>query len=462
MTVADNILETLAYKGADASAGSLGRLLELSASDTEAVSAVTQAISRDAKLTACVLEAANSEAFRHKVNEPVHTVTSAVMLLGLNTIRQLATALSLMDKLFEPEQRAAMHDELASAMLACTIAGKLLDKLEPADRDTAEVGTLVKGLGRLVAAAYAFNEFQDVAHRAKAGQDETEAAMAVLGATFDEIAQSAARHLGLSERYTDALSDPFCARVANCTSGLAQSLVEHKFELKAADVTAAMKDMAQSFSLPPVAVVQLTASARTEFEHVKAALKDRAERDTARSRSRQPSPPTAEPLPVAPVPAPSMALNGGSPADVMAQGVILLQKLGGYRNVLYCERVQLGVYRAVSATGACEAFRSRAWAVDVGAGDSILDLALKKGVSVHLGSAREDKIATRLPAWVRQSMGLPGSLLFVPMGDGRQVHSFIYCDKAESEAAVSDEVQAALRSIKSTLQLTLRNLRLNG
>lgn len=393
-------------------------------------------------------------------------MAQAVLRMGLTTLRQLALSFGLMDKLFEPEQRVQQHEELAGAMLACSLAGKLMDELDTDDsdvgspkRDVAEVATLAKGLGRLVTAAYAFGEYRDICAREKQGQTPSEASMAVLGATFDDLASGVSERLDLPAGHTSATDGPFFGQLASLTTTLSRALVSSGLRLSDKTVAESLEVVVENFGLPRSTVVALTETAMREFECVKAALKARADKDVAAERAAVKEQPKAAALSETEVAFKkavskanlvlSQACQKMTDSRTIAQrSVELLTLVGGFRNVLYCERTGRESFQARAGTGAGMGLKNRQWIIEVGQKSSLIDLALNKGVSVTLVDIEGQNMRGRLPDWVRQAFGTPGSLVFIPLGTGAAASGLFYCDKAGRGSEISEAFQDAVKQVK--------------
>lgn len=468
MSVAEQIVEDLRQDTwKDSISESVNQLIDLTHSGEKAVTLVTDIIARDAALTEKVLEAANSSHFKHRVREPIKTVAHAVLLLGLDTTRQLAMALSLMDKLFEPEQRAVLHGEMARAVLACSLAGKLMDEVDRENRDVPEVATLVRGLGRLVTAAYAYSEYQEINRISMEDGADADPEVAVLGLTFDELAKKAANQLALPLAYSSSMNEPYAVQVAQLTTELAQGLATQGLSLNEHVVAGPLEAMVETFSLPRSKVVAMAESAMREFEGIKAALKSRAEKDARLARLKPRAPrraakpadvATAQMVQLANADLNALSAKGANHLNIARIGVELLKNMGDFRNVVYCETIGLDTYQARAGAGPAAALSSRMWVVHIESRE-LFGLAMQKGASIHLGNAKDQKLVGKLPQWMEQTFGMPGSFLFIPTGVGQMSPGFIYCDQARADVSVSEKVQSAIKTIKSCMSIALEHER---
>jgi hypothetical protein len=469
MTIADSILLELSSNDAlDSLIATMGHAVLLSQNGDGAVTAITEALAHDEVLSRKILEAANSRHFERSTSVPLTSISHAVLLLGLNTLGRLTLTFSLMDKLFEPSQRVEMHVELASAMLACSLAAKLMDRVGPPDHQGAEIATLMKGMGRLITAAYAYNDYLEVVTKTDAGEHEDHASFSVLGSTFEELALNAAVHLKIPANYRAALNHPGSRRVANMTTDLAKALVSSGLNLSDTTVAGSLEGIVETYNISHSALMALTETALREFEGVKAVLKARAlcDAEAARfqmapsnNRRQKPAHASREQALRANESMTQLATRGADPRTVAQAATELLQLMGEFRNVLYCERLTGGTFQARAGAGDCSGLKSRMWIVDLGDNQGVLDYALTKGVSVYLDNVQDASMLSRLPPWVKKSFTGCGSLLFVPLGAGLEATGFLYCDKGSKGSAIPEVVRTTLTSVKASMRLAMERAR---
>lgn len=462
MTIAERVVTDLSQdEWRTGIAASVNQLIELSqGSRAGEINVFSDIITQDSALAIKVIEAANSAHFRNNGRGMVKTVSSAVLLLGIETTRELAMSLSLMDKLFEPEQRALLHEDLACSMMACSLASKFMDEVGGSNRDMPEVATMVKGLGRLVTAAYAYSEYLEVRANDDSETPALNAEMAILGASFDELAVKAAAHLNLPAKYDSVLGDPLAAKVSTLAIDLAQALVSRGLSLNDEAVGAALQGLVNTFDISHSRAVSLAESAMRSYSGVKAALKARAIKDIANAQTK----PALKRGKLAPVDVDSerliirakatmetLAASGADSRAIAQVGLELLLLEGNFRNVLYFENRGYDTFQARASAGDRAGLKSRMWVVTTGLNQTLVGMALLKGTSVHIGNVADPRFASKLPEWLTQSLGPTGSFTFIPLGSGPSAEGFIYCDKAHADAHIPEKVQNTLKRIKAHL-----------
>jgi HD-like signal output (HDOD) protein len=129
---------------------SVARIQGMAGSDTESVAAVTREILKDVALSNKLLRIVNSAFYAR--GHRIATVSRAVSLVGLNTIRNMALGLVLLEHMQDKVHADLLTDEFLRALMAASIARELC----PADREGEEcfIGALFQDLGRLLAMLY--------------------------------------------------------------------------------------------------------------------------------------------------------------------------------------------------------------------------------------------------------------------------------------------------------------------
>ncbi len=179
----------------DENVAQLCRLTERSETRTTDLTAV---IMRDAALTSRLLAIANSAAYRPR--NPIKTVSSAVILLGFDRIRQLAFGLSLFHKHAETIRDKELYRLLVCAYCSGLFAMALARRLRDETPEELFVGGLMHQLPRLVL----FNAFPE-SYREMARAivherlDRDRACVQAFGAGYDAIAMALADHWQLPE-----------------------------------------------------------------------------------------------------------------------------------------------------------------------------------------------------------------------------------------------------------------------
>lgn len=176
------------------------RVQNLTSSESESITGLTNEILKDVALTNKVLRIVNSAHFSHVGAGHINTVSRAVSLIGFAGIRNVATSLVLLDHMENKAHANQLKGEFLRALLAASLAA---DLRPPQLREGEEVfiGALFQNLGRMLTEFYLPDEAQQV-RQATAGPhhpNEDVAAKAVLGITYESLGQGVGKVWGLPD-----------------------------------------------------------------------------------------------------------------------------------------------------------------------------------------------------------------------------------------------------------------------
>lgn len=219
--------------------GALARILEaedfpalsrrmgelLGGSDTEEASAqrVATLILRDYGLTLKIVRAANSVHY-NRGRRPVRSVTQAMMLLGLQRVRELAMSLALFDHYGRRSEQ--LRELLLLSILTASHARETAMRVGLADPEAVQVCGMCHNLGEVLVAAHFPTEYAQVGRlaetlRRRAGHEHDIApagvVRAVLGFSYEELGEELLVHWGMPDEVR---------RTLRATGAPGESLVE--------------------------------------------------------------------------------------------------------------------------------------------------------------------------------------------------------------------------------------------
>lgn len=178
---------------------------QINNADTERLQTLSEVILRDFSLTNKLLRIVNSATYG-QFGGSITTVSHAIVILGFDTIRNLAITLLL----FEHMQNKGQASRLREATLKSFFGGLLSAKLgkKAAWRDTEEllICGMFQHMGKLLTLYY-FNEESQEIDKRMAHEDESEehAAMAVLGISYRELAIGVAEYWNFPDRTVNSM-----------------------------------------------------------------------------------------------------------------------------------------------------------------------------------------------------------------------------------------------------------------
>ncbi|MDP2196766.1 MAG: HDOD domain-containing protein [Rhodocyclaceae bacterium] len=177
---------------------SVSAINKLTNAQGESVSALSNAILKDYALTNKILRLVNSAYYRQAGGGNISTVSRAVIVLGFDTIRNIALTVLL----FEHLEDKANARELKEAFLRANLAGLVAkdictSPLLARQGEEAFICALFHGLGQLLAQYYFPEEVEEIGKRMQLKKmSEQAAATSVLGISLEDLGIGIARNWG--------------------------------------------------------------------------------------------------------------------------------------------------------------------------------------------------------------------------------------------------------------------------
>ncbi|MBP0588644.1 HDOD domain-containing protein [Paraburkholderia sp. LEh10] len=161
---------------------------------------LVQVVLSDVGLTQKVLRLANS-AMYVAFGGNITTVTRALMVLGMDTVGHLVVGMKIVDHFHQSlPHRIDAKLELNRALLCGTVARRVTEGNDLRVAEEAVVCTLMRQIGRLLVAFYLESEWDRLRRTAATEEiDDSDACARLLGVSFEEIGNEAARRWRLPE-----------------------------------------------------------------------------------------------------------------------------------------------------------------------------------------------------------------------------------------------------------------------
>lgn len=183
----------------------VAKIIELVDNPRTNAATLARLISSDPGLTARMLKMANSAYYGFP--KRIGTINLAIVVLGFNTVRDLAVSASLVERI---SLEAADHEllgEFWEHSVGTAVAARMLQRLSPSrSAGEAFVAGLLHDIGRLVTARYLPDEFRRI-HAKLDGSDAGlwDVEREVLGMGHGEIGGLLCRHWNLPEALCEAI-----------------------------------------------------------------------------------------------------------------------------------------------------------------------------------------------------------------------------------------------------------------
>ena len=482
---------------------SVSAINRLANSEKEGVTSLSNAILKDFALTNKILRLVNSAFYRQAGGGNISTVSRAVVVLGFDTVRNIAITLLLFEHLQDKGNANDLKEGFLRANLAGLLARRTSQKLQSRDAEEAFICALFHGLGQLLAQYYFPEESEEIRKVQQQKRCPVDAAsLQVLGISFEDLGIGIARSWGfpttivhsmrrLAEgpvrapanrdealRVVAGFANEMCDVIAALPVEERQKATRSLSERFAASLKLREEDLgtvlessfAELADVAAILHVNLKQSACARQAQVWAGAKEEAAASAAADALADtvlggaPADPAAVPsedaqaILAAGIQDISNALvEEASLNDILRITLETIYRAMGFSRVLLCVRdvkTRTMAGRFGFGTDAAELARLFRFPLDFTA--DVFHAALSKGVDIFISDIDDPKIADRIPAWYRERVPAKTFVLFPILIKGNPV-ALIYCDHERPGAIVIEErVLALLKVLRNQALLAMR------
>ncbi len=185
-----------------AMAKTVGSVSALTSSEDTSTSALADTVLQDYGLAQKLLRLVNTLAYAQ--HGQVTTVSRAVLLMGFDRIRTVATGLMLFEHLQAQAKSPALVDALNMSFYSAVLGRSIAGELGIADREESFISALFHNLGRTLVALYLPSEVKLI--KTQQDQNPDAAVLRVLGTSYAAIGAAVARELNLPERLIQSMN----------------------------------------------------------------------------------------------------------------------------------------------------------------------------------------------------------------------------------------------------------------
>ncbi|HEX4872652.1 MAG TPA: HDOD domain-containing protein [Nevskiaceae bacterium] len=465
----------------------VGAINRIALSQEASAGSLANAILKDFALTNKVLRVANSAFYRGGESGRVTTVSRAIVILGFDAVRNLALSLVMFDRIRDPQQAEALKQEFLRANLRALLASQLAGACGISDGEEVFICALFHRLGRLLAISYLPEEAQMIDRLCQhEGCSDDQAALRVLGLSYERLGMGVAEHWGLPARISRAMRrsgrdhpttpaglDEQITLLSAAADELQQTLERQPPEELGPALRTLSKRYGRVFSLDErqLGVICEAASDRLTTLARALGMPDRL----------VPTAPSSRPVPV---PAPPSSVAGlslpeeGSLTDsssVLAAGIQEISQalvedgasadlLRGIAEVIYrglsAELVLFAVREPGGSIAASSGFGAgldaalRHFRIRLGQSD-LFNLLLARQVDLHIADTADPKVARHLPPWMTQPLALR-SFVALPLIHRGQPQALLFAGHAQPGGIqVPPQTLALLRTLRNQALLAL-------
>jgi serine/threonine protein kinase len=464
---------------------SVGRIQRIAGSDKESLGSLSNEILKDVALTNKLLRMVNSAHFTHAGGGSISTVSRAVALVGFAGIRNMALSLVLLEHMHDKGHASQLKEEFLRSLMAGSVASELC----PVARESEEafIGAMFQNLGRLLTEFYFAEEARQirgiVTDHIKSGRPnsaavEEAASISVLGLSFEELGLGVAKSWGMPENLQRCMRKPngeLANRMADSGERLrvlaqaANEITDTLLRCEPAESKAALAALAERYGkalgISPKVIENATGEARNKLSQMAQAMNLhvspaspaqkllRAPIEETPAAGAAVEEDTLSPHELhATLPQPLEPQPAGNAAEMMAAGIqditnsmvenfrlnevlrMILETMFralGFRRIVFCLRdPKTDMLTGRFGLGDQVERVSAAFKVPLKTPNDLFSAVCLKGADTLISDATVPNIASRLPAWYRQSVNAPAFLLLPLMLKGAPF-ALIYADKAQ-------------------------------
>lgn len=494
---------------------SVSRVVQIASSDDEAVRALAHFILSDVAMTQKILRVANTVFYRNASSAPVTTVSKAIFLLGFDTVKTSALAMLLVDGMSHRHAKS-VHNELAHALCASIVGREIARRSQFKDAEEAAIAALFTNIGRILVASHEHELYMKIADLVESGSHTpSQASIAVLGCSFDLLADAVLHEWKMPESIVQALNPPpsgvlrpakgrqeWLQQVAAFSAAAARLIPGMNNPGQEAASKAVLTRFGAALNLDQGKLSELFASVSQETRvlatNVSLILPSdempvpATDHDTASSTRGQPAvkrepglpselllDPAAQHNPTQvvarhasgkPVNARDLLLAGMQDATLMlASGrckvndlmLLVLETLYaslGFRFATVCLRdMQNNRFRARISMGESNVERQAGFSFGIAPAHDLFHLALESDADLMISDATVPKIRDLLPAWHRNLLPDARSFIVLPLVVQKKPVGMFYADRAQPapEGVPADET-ALIKTLKGQVLTALQ------
>jgi len=185
--------------------GIISEINKIVSSDSASHSKLAQVILQDFALTNKIIKLVNTVSFR-QFGGNINTISKAVVILGFDTIRNVAMTLILLEFLQNKSQAVELKDEVISAFFSGILAAELSSDGLPGEAEEAMICAMFYNLGRLLATFYFYEESRQITCLMEDQKiSEEQAAIKVLGITYNQLGEGVANSWNFPQRLVSGM-----------------------------------------------------------------------------------------------------------------------------------------------------------------------------------------------------------------------------------------------------------------
>ena len=468
--------------------------------DSEGSNKLARMILQDFALTSKLLKLVNTASYG-QFGGTINTISKAVVILGFDTVRNIAVSLILMEFLQNKSQAMQLKDEMAQAIMTGIMATELSSGKNIRDVEEVMVCSMFHNLGRMLITYYFFDESQKIAKLVEEGENENRASAKVIGVPYSEIGLAVGRNWNFPPRLLAGMRRLNEGNVASPRSELDHMTVTVNLANELCQVAAsgrnqkrALKDLAKRYEQAARITEKDLAAAvevgvaeighRSELLGLSIAKSPLLARVRDWSGKQDASHPESER-------SDDSAKNDETSLDsvadtersndaesMLSSGIqdVTASMVGEFKLNDVLQMVMETMYRGIGFSRILFLIRDNkqgAMVAKFGFGDGVealvprfcfslpfaadvFHLSLEKGLDIAIENIDAPNIAGKIPAWFRNSVNAPCFILLPMMINGRTIAMFYADMRVANSLNMSQQQLTQLRTLRDQAVLAIK------
>ncbi|MGH8179188.1 MAG: HDOD domain-containing protein [Steroidobacter sp.] len=481
------------------------------ATDSHSTRQLTQVILRDVSLTTKLLQVVNS-AIYGQYRGRIRTISKAVLILGCDQLRSIATALMMLEFAKGRPQAKSLQDELIGGFFAGVVAKSLCQRLGMPNSEEAVICTMFQSLGKLLSIFFLYEETRQIRVLMATGLPEELAAERVLGISYRELGIGIARHWNFPDRLVEGMQSLSAREIVPPKSDIERLKIAANFANELyltalrsapADRTAALQALSRRYGaaikldsdeliavlehgLKEVAqrsaTLELPAASSPALAAIRTWAGGAPNADENASEANQASDAAADDTLTRRVDAldsldedhktavsPQQVLSAGIrdvtealTLDVALNDVLqmvletMYRGMAFSRTMIFIRDVRLDTMRARSGFGAEIDRIISQCSFPLTFAPDVFHIAMEKGVDIVIENTQADNIVERIPHWYRDVVGAK-SFLLLPVVLRKDTVGLLYADSDGAGIKIAPEQLGMLRTLRSQVTLAFKH-----
>ncbi|PLY17224.1 MAG: hypothetical protein C0631_01485 [Sedimenticola sp.] len=487
---------------------SIRTLNQLAASEDQDMSHLASILIRDFALTNKILRVVNS-AYYSRFAGKIGTISRAIVVLGINTIRTIAASLIFFEHLHNKTQAGRLKDLIASAVFSATLARQAAEDAGMQHSEEGFLCGMLHNLGNVLVAYYLHSESEEIDRLVRQeGVDPEQAQRRVLGMTFQQMGMAIAKQWNFPETIIQGMmkvdpvkpgdlknEDVKLRLIANFSNEAATVIGETDEDDR--PVKALLRRFRMSLAISEKRFSRMVEEARNEFSQL-SSLESRHKSPFMRRLTSQPILQHTVKKPRDPVQDLTQTLalevfqeavfdaGGNQEQQSQVPETILTEGLQEVSAMLLDDQVNLNqvfnvvletIYRAMSFSRVVLCLQDvtrKNYSARLGFGREIehfiesfhfprsyspdvFHAALKNGVDVYIANTQDHRISSDIPAWYK-TLSTAGSFAVFPLVIKQSPIGLIYADHVSPKGITFEGKSVNLiKALRNQLVLGFRS-----